>query len=152
MNVAEPILLFVYGTLRRYDCRHGVLNGQRFVAKGTTPGALYSLGYYPAFVKGTNQVVHGEVYAIDTRTLRQCDSIEGYSEGRVATSCLYVRKLVTVQLDDGHTVKAFVYEYANKRYLKPSMLIKSGDWFVHTGRDPDSGPARDLPERHRWLV
>ena len=76
--------IFVYGTLKRGDCRHQSIAHQEFVgtAKTTCSYRLLNLGDYPGLLKSADGVsVEGELYLVDDRCLRMLDEIEGVDEG-----------------------------------------------------------------------
>lgn len=89
----EPkTILFVYGTLKRRDCRNHVLEGGRFIgtAKTTPDFTLFSCGAFPAMVESDDRRtgVCGELYEVPTSLLdNRLDYIEGvptlYDRGTV---------------------------------------------------------------------
>lgn len=89
--------VFVYGTLKRGDCRHAALADQQFLGVARTqPGyRLYDLGSYPGLVEdeSATHCIDGEVYAVTPSCLHRLDTIEGVDEG------LYERR--TIQLMAG---------------------------------------------------
>ena len=90
------LLVFVYGTLMRGECRHGALAGQIFVGHATTQPhyRLYHCGSYPALVEvaaGTGNRIEGEVYRVSAACLAELDEIEGVDEG------LYERSPVALE-------------------------------------------------------
>lgn len=112
--------VFVYGTLRKGQIRHGVLKGSLFIGYGFLKGYdMYNLGSFPAIVKGSG-VVYGEVYSTNEETLKTLDYIEGVDCG------LYKRELKTIELESGEVIEAFVYVFS--RSLSGAARIKDGDW------------------------
>jgi gamma-glutamylaminecyclotransferase len=101
-------LVFVYGTLKRGDCRHRFMAGGRFLGLATTaPGyRMYHLGEYPALVEDpTGGQVEGEVFEVSDATLRLLDEVEGVAD------TLYVRKPVPlVDRFSSMTVEAYLFE------------------------------------------
>ncbi len=81
----QPQALFVYGTLKRGECRQ-----ERWprppveVRAATLRAALYDLGPYPAIGTGED-LVAGELWFIAAEqmdeTLRVLDEIEGFGQG-----------------------------------------------------------------------
>ena len=138
--------LFAYGTLRQ-DVANSkfqrLLGGSaRLVARGRTAGRLFDLGSYPGFVldtsEGTTRWVRGEVYALSDpeETLARLDAYEGCGlddpEPRP-----YERRSRAIVLDDGSSVRAWVYCY--KLAVDLEKEIPSGDY----GRILDrSGPEQ----------
>lgn len=72
--------LFVYGTLMRAGCNHGLLGGSPFVgASRTAPGfRLVDLGAYPAMVRDGTAAVAGELFRVDGAVLARLDRFEGH--------------------------------------------------------------------------
>lgn len=118
--------VFVYGTLRMGDSRHGVhsfievLHEEAYL-KGHN---LLDLGAFPGVVPGDG-VVRGEVHLYDT--LRVLDGIEGYREDDPKHS-LYIREKVMVETPEGN-LQAYVYVF-NTNQDNSRRVISSGDWFA----------------------
>lgn len=72
--------LFVYGTLQRGCCNHGLLAGGRWIgASRTAPGfALIDLGRYPGMVRRGPAAVAGELYHVTPAVLEALDRFEGH--------------------------------------------------------------------------
>lgn len=95
----KDILVFVYGTLKQYQCRGSVLNhdaekkGVKFLGKHVTDPkySLYDLGSFPALVLGGETAIHGEVYKVTPNVMKILDGIEGYPHfyGRVTIPTPY---------------------------------------------------------------
>jgi len=73
-------------------------------------------------------MVYGEVHTYPEEIMAQVlslfDKIEGYVEG--SEDNLYDRKIVSVTLENGKEVDAYVYEYNGE--VDESLLIESGEW------------------------
>ncbi len=86
-------VVFVYGTLKRGDCRHQFLAGSKFLGLATTAAGyrLFDLGEYPAMVEdaGGGQI-EGELYEVSDATLRVLDDVEGVAD------VLYTRRAVAL--------------------------------------------------------
>ncbi len=111
--------LFVYGTLKRGYGNHHYLTGSRFIGRAVTRErfALYAdsvpfLVKYPPVSR-----VKGELYEVDPATLRSVDALEGHPH-------VYRREKITVILEDGREVEAWVYFYPRPR----GRLLKSGEF------------------------
>jgi gamma-glutamylcyclotransferase (GGCT)/AIG2-like uncharacterized protein YtfP len=77
---ADPLLLFVYGTLMRDGRNHRALAGQRFLGPARTQPlyALLDLGAYPGLVRHEpGRAVAGELYAVPAALVERLDRIEG---------------------------------------------------------------------------
>ncbi|QDT56128.1 Gamma-L-glutamyl-butirosin B gamma-glutamyl cyclotransferase [Caulifigura coniformis] len=101
-------LVFVYGTLKRGDCRHRFMAGSRFLGIATTaPGfRLYNLGEYPALVEdNSGGQIEGEVYEVSPAILEVLDEVEGVADS------LYVRKRLPLMTPFAESaVEAYLYE------------------------------------------
>lgn len=98
--------VFVYGTLKKGFSNHRFLRDAVFVGDGWTVKsyALY-LDEYPGVYQGTPvSRVRGEVYEVDRGLLARLDALEGHP-------VLYRREEIDVLLDDGRTVRAWIYFY-----------------------------------------
>lgn len=114
--------VFVYGTLRRGDCRDlGVrYAGARFVTTGWILGELFNLGDYPGVRLGGAARVVGEIFEVSEMTLLQLDEMEG-SE--------YARVPVVVTGENFSATSCWTYEVV-ERACAGCPPIPSGDWFA----------------------
>jgi gamma-glutamylcyclotransferase (GGCT)/AIG2-like uncharacterized protein YtfP len=73
----ERQLVFVYGTLRKGEINHNLLESSEFIGGYVTEPKfeLHDLGEYPGLVEGTSSIV-GEVYRVNDETLAQLDILE----------------------------------------------------------------------------
>jgi gamma-glutamylcyclotransferase (GGCT)/AIG2-like uncharacterized protein YtfP len=124
---ADPSHIFVYGTLRS-ECDHPMARRlfarARLVGKGSVPGRLYDLGWYPAAMFDEREKRHilGDVFALpDAKLLAELDAYESGDRN-------YERVPLQVALLDGGTVTAWAYGVA-----KPpnARVIPSGDFVAH---------------------
>lgn len=126
--------VFVYGTLRRGDCRdiNVAYDGAVFLRAGWVGGALYDLGEYPGLRldADTGRVV-GEIYDVPPATLAELDELEGYDPARVDAS-EYVRKRTLVRGESGEVDECWVYEIA-ERSAAGRRRIAGGDWLLDLG-------------------
>ena len=101
--------LFVYGTLKRSECRAHVLAGQDFLAIARTQPRyrLLHCGDYPALVEASlpqrGVRVEGEVWSVDSACLARLDQVEGVSEG------LFARREITLLNWPDEPVEAYFY-------------------------------------------
>ena len=141
-----PLLLAVYGTLRK-GCRNTpLLAGSPLVAEGTVAGTLHEvvapLGdrpySYPLLVLGSGEDastgrVRVEVYRVsDQPVLAALDHLEAYDPEDPAGS-EYVRVLVPL-LDAGPAGPQEVQVYVHAGAAEGrGPVLHGGDWVVHAG-------------------
>ena len=67
--------LFIYGTLRRGEPKHGLLEGAELLGETTTVPAFYlvDLGPHAALVRGGTTAVCGELYRVTLEMRRRID-------------------------------------------------------------------------------
>ncbi len=128
---SEKVVLLVYGTLKRGDCRNGVLSGSKFLGTARTVDdyTLYSCyGAFPAMVRETHEDdpgVQGELYEVEESLLdHPLDGIEGVPD-------LYDRHEVTLKTSDDQPIeKAWCYLYqqpvAGKEHLGSRWKVRGG--------------------------
>jgi gamma-glutamylcyclotransferase (GGCT)/AIG2-like uncharacterized protein YtfP len=124
---------FFYGTLMAgFDRRRraGIDNKMAYRGRGYITGALFDLGIYPAAVPSSDGRIWGEVYEFSEveAVLAALDDIEGYTHSDPDRS-LYLRKKVSVTLEDGSAIDAWVYFY--NAPLGAAPRIDSGDYLAH---------------------
>ena len=115
-----PIVLAVYGTLRRGEWNAPLLDGASFVGTGRVAGILREMPptasrryAYPSLV-------------LDRAGQVAADDLEGYDPADEAGS-EYVRRAVDVI--DGPVARAWIYVY-NGPPEEMGQVIASGDWIV----------------------
>lgn len=138
-----PLLLAVYGTLRRGCRNHHVLGGSEPVVDGLVTGVLHEirvplrLDYsYPLLDVGAPGDVVVEVYRVDDpAVLALLDELEDYDPDDPAAS-EYVRVRVPLRARDGGAVDGVpdvqVYAYAGDADGRGAVL-PDGDWYRHAG-------------------
>jgi gamma-glutamylcyclotransferase (GGCT)/AIG2-like uncharacterized protein YtfP len=119
-------LIAVYGSLRYGGSANGLMRGCQYLGKDKIAGALYHLGYYPAFIPGEKSTVVVDIYKIPEEWvevfLAEIDKYEGYVPDFPEQS-LYNR----VEIETVMGRKVWVYVYNGK--VSETTRIKSGDWF-----------------------
>jgi gamma-glutamylcyclotransferase (GGCT)/AIG2-like uncharacterized protein YtfP len=113
--------MFVYGTLRKQECREQIMSKISLGSKNITINAkMYNIGAFPAIVldQGT---VYGEIHKIrdEASSFHIIDCIEGFTE--YDESSLYHRILI----DSSQGICwAYVWNDTTDSY----KIIQSGDW------------------------
>jgi gamma-glutamylcyclotransferase (GGCT)/AIG2-like uncharacterized protein YtfP len=101
--------VFVYGTLKKGEGNHHLLENSECLGEGYVKGMLCNIHGLPALVEGNNDVP-GELYSVDGDTLERLDRLEGYSTAVPLDDCLYDRREVHTYGHFTRDVKsAFVY-------------------------------------------
>lgn len=134
----RPILLAVYGTLRRGERNDAFLAGARFLGPGVIRGRLHVMPRstlreyaYPALLLDRASRVVVELYELpDAATLAAIDRLEAFDPADEAAS-QYVRRLVEVF--DGPVRDAWSYLY-NGPADEMGDEIRGGDWVTHMAR------------------
>ncbi len=126
----SPILVFVYGTLRRFQSNSHLLDDAKVVASQCwTGGLLYDSSYgYPVMIQSDKGKVYGELYQINKEQLKMVDALEDYKGP--GQDNLYERMQQPVFSDTG-TRMAFVYVFSNNMKIGSLSLIRGGDWSVY---------------------
>jgi gamma-glutamylcyclotransferase (GGCT)/AIG2-like uncharacterized protein YtfP len=111
--------LFVYGTLKANFPNHHLLAEARFLGSGQTAAkyALYAAGI-PHVIKNEKvSPIIGELYLVAAATLDRIDQLEDHPHW-------YCREVVTVTLEAGQPVRAWMYFFPQPR----GRLIPSGEY------------------------
>ncbi len=134
----KPIVLAVYGTLRRGESNDALLTGAEYLGEGWIVGRMREMPRtaareyaYPSLILGGSGEVVVELYdLIDPDLLAAVDRLEAFDPADAAGS-EYVRTLVDVV--DGPVGSAWVYAY-NGRPEAMGEPIADGDWVAHRAR------------------
>jgi gamma-glutamylcyclotransferase (GGCT)/AIG2-like uncharacterized protein YtfP len=122
----------VYGTLRRGERNHPLMDGAEYLGTGFVAGSIHLVtaeierAYpYPALVEGGEGRVLVELYRLtDATALDALDALEGYDPADEAGN-EYVRR--TLPILDGPIDRAETYVYRG-RASELAAVIGSGDW------------------------
>ena len=119
MNQNDPLLLFVYDTLKRGKKNHYALANAHYLNETcTSPDyLLVDLGPYPGMVEKPQQgfSVQGELFKIPYDLLAELDKIE---------DAPFLFNLEPITLADGS--KAFAYLY--KQSILGASILSEGVW------------------------
>ncbi len=112
-------LVFVYGTLRKGQWNHYLLDRSKFLGMAKTKKhyALYGSGVPFLSRAGSISQVTGEVYSVDDATFKRLDQLEGHPD-------MYKREQAEVVLQNGTELTAWIYFYDAAQ----GDLIESGDF------------------------
>jgi gamma-glutamylcyclotransferase (GGCT)/AIG2-like uncharacterized protein YtfP/cation transport regulator ChaC len=122
------VKLFVYGTLRKHEENHYLLETSRCLAEQAwVYGELYDTGLgYPSMKASTYQKVYGELYEVHLDQFKDLDELEDYIPGRKDN--LYDRVEQDIHTDTG-SFSGFVY-ISNRDDLLAKPILH-GDWKLY---------------------
>jgi gamma-glutamylcyclotransferase (GGCT)/AIG2-like uncharacterized protein YtfP len=109
--------LFVYGTLRKGQAAHDLLDGAEFVTSAWTQAefTFVDMGGYPGLVDGGRTAVFGEIYEVQAATLTMLDRYEDVPH-------LYIRVTRVVA---GHEVALYLLP---EEQAAGRARLGGGDW------------------------
>jgi gamma-glutamylcyclotransferase (GGCT)/AIG2-like uncharacterized protein YtfP len=136
---AWRIPLAVYGTLRRGDRNHRLIEGATFLGAGTVEGTLRHVPAapvreygFPVLLDGRGERVTVELYRVDSPdVLDALDALENYDPSDEAGS-EFLRRVVRVF--DGPVDEAQIYRYNGPTDVL-GQVIGGGDWLAFRGGD-----------------
>ncbi len=134
----ENICLFVYGSLRKGFTNHKYLAESEYIGEHASVDQFQLIthknGNYPylldePLVDYPSTIVHGEIYKINSKVLKNIDSLESNSK-------IYQRKIYTFINQNNEIIEAWIYiltNYEMTRYIAQKMdkdfvMINSGNW------------------------
>jgi gamma-glutamylcyclotransferase (GGCT)/AIG2-like uncharacterized protein YtfP len=134
----SPIVLAVYGTLRRGERNASLLHGATFIGMARVAGHLRQMrssptrAYaYPALVLDGSGEIVVELYELaDASSLAETDDLEAFDPADEAGS-EYVRRAIAVS--GGSVERAWVYVY-NGSPAEMGDAIPGGDWVAHVAK------------------
>jgi gamma-glutamylcyclotransferase (GGCT)/AIG2-like uncharacterized protein YtfP len=125
--------VFVYGTLRRGFRLHRHLKKMNalYLGTGSVRAKLYDLGDYPGAIRSRlpKDRITGELYELSepVEQLKKLDMIEEFYPSEPSKS-LFVRRSVTVRLEDGSQSRAWIYLLNRKPQDAP--VVRRGDYLL----------------------
>src|SRR5690348_780487 len=122
-------LVFVYGTLRKHERNHHLMNGATCIAEQAwTSGTLFDTNMsYPILMEQVSGRVYGELYEITQKQLTKLDALEGY-EGKGKNN-FYDRIMKKIHTDQD-SYDAFVYVMTDQQSNMLQQQMENGDWKV----------------------
>jgi len=145
MSLSTTHTVFVYGTLKKSECRADILSASVSICKRSKTAHSYHMYYlvrhgYPFISKqpiwtGNKHQVTGEVYMVTSALLDKLDDIEGHPR-------LFCRELIAVETEHG-TVDAWTYFLANRNML---------DAFASTDPKPELVPLQGTFSSADWAA
>ena len=108
----DTVKLFVYGTLKKGQCREYLLEGSTFLGDVKTEPkySLYDGGQYPMLKEGGKTAVKGELWEIPTSLIPTLNRIEGVEFN------LY--KKTSISIDGFTDVIGYTYQQSTSFYRK----------------------------------
>lgn len=129
--MAERVLLFVYGQLRRGEIGHqrlGLEHRTAWLGEARIQGTLYDFGDYPGLIPGGDGIVHGELLAFaDPALWGPLDDYETCDPESPETSEYRRIELALIDRRD----RAWTYVY--NRPVADRAVIASGRWSAPSG-------------------
>ncbi len=130
------MLLFVYGSLRKYLHNHYILKDSRYIGKFVSKEKYYMLSnndLYPYLLldpEGCNII--GEIYEISETVLKNIDKLEDCPN-------LYMRNIGQFYniREKTQVTEAYFYIIENKTIIdkiKNLNIIKDGDWYDYLAK------------------
>ncbi len=106
--------VFVYGTLKKGFGNHRLLvDSEKIGDRTLADHDIYAVSGFPGVVPGTD-TVEGELYEVDSETLRRLDALEGHPH-------MYTR--TEVVLSDGTKAETYIWQ----RAVRPETQL-NGVW------------------------
>ena len=114
-------LVFVYGTLRRGESNHFLIQSARYCGEHRTSPEyhFWDCGAYPAASRGGSTAIDGELYGVSPRLLRALDRLEDVPR-------LYRREIISTDLGS-----AWIYLVRGRPPGAPKLAL--GDWCARRG-------------------
>lgn len=142
----EHLPFFVYGTLRRGECRAKCWPCPPLrVEMATLYGRLLDLGTYPGLVSG-ELPIRGELwYFLPTQMAEACRVIDDVEGVNLGDETLYERNIVECLSATGEWVKAYAYLYVHPHFVQEIPVNSAGyvDWIDY--RKSHHRPQEDHP-------
>ena len=132
----EPLLLFTYGTMRKFAYNNGRIARGRYIGQAETcepfamvgrksPRQIPYIGRVPSDdgLHGTEVHVKGDVVLLTPELLYRVDKAEGHPH-------YYEREMCHVRMDDGTLLQAWVYLFdVHEEWGDPIETGDFEDWY-----------------------
>jgi len=130
--------VFVYGSLRRGQRYHHLIQGARHIGDCQLPPSytLFDLGPYPALRTGGGEPVLGEVYAVDAALLHRLDLLERHP-------LEFRRRLVATPAG-----MAWIYLYS-RNPAPATPTVEHGDWSRYLSEQGRARAGKTSSRVHR---
>jgi len=129
MQHDKKVLVFVYGTLRKNNRNHRLLEhpGVKYICNDTIRAKMYTTHWaYPflIFSQSNKDRVVGEIYEVPySLVINSLDHLEGYQGPKSANNLYFRKKVITA-----NKKIVYVYEAGNAIRKFQCDLITHGDW------------------------
>ena len=118
----KPIIVFVYGSLKRGLYNYSLLSESNFISKGETLDryGMLDIGSFPGLNKEANvSTIKGELFEVTEEVFQTLDRLEGYPT-------FYTREMIQVDLGDA-TISAWCYFISDPNKYS-SHYVMDGVW------------------------
>lgn len=130
--------VFVYGTLMKGHGNDRLLKDSNFIGKAKLDGyGLYCVTpYYPGIIRKNKSAVRGEVYEVDSATLKRLDSLE-------CAGTLYSRKQELCTMEDGSLQQVYFYNWLGDIDEKDYVPVEFTPWDTDVLSHAKSGIGKE---------
>lgn len=135
--------IFAYGTLTHGLQLNSILRDSCYLGPAMMQGILFDLGSYPGFKDG-GDVVIGEIYAVDDKTLAMLDIFEGYVADEPKKSLFSRLPRIAREFGNGQTREVQVYCFNHA--VQSNQRIGHGDYRRYLAE------SRATPRQAQWVI
>lgn len=117
--------VFVYGSLMKSYWNNHYLRDSQFIGKGLLDGyEMYEVSSFPGIIAKAGETVLGEVYSVDSKTLKRLDMLE-------AEGSMYVRKEEEIKTGE-NIINAYIYVW-NREIKSGYKKVEKMPWRAREG-------------------